>query len=296
MNISYSIHSFKNWLLTEVVSTMFSTFSVSGYALLYRTLSVVIFVTLSFQSMANSEPKASTAWPAYVEAAIDDAPPYRIIAGGNISGIYVDIYEEVMRHLNVETAYFEVPFKRALHLLKVGQVDVMLGPIKNDERDDYADFSVPAFPPVKKLVLVNNTDNVVRNVADFRGKTIGVQRGSDYLTFLKTVPNINIVSLNDYRQALRMLKAGRVDLVIIPELIATSVMKRLQLSFIRSPYVIAGEDCYIAISKSSPVRFHIKEIKAALEYVKASGRYDNIVQRYINNYEQIDDNRAYGRD
>ena len=87
MNINYSIHPFKNWLLTEVVSTMFSTFSVSGYALLYRTLSVVIFVTLSSQSMADSEPKASTAWPAYVEAAIDDAPPYRIIAGGTISGI-----------------------------------------------------------------------------------------------------------------------------------------------------------------------------------------------------------------
>lgn len=266
----------------------FFTLALPDHYLLCRLLSALLLTTFSFQSVAT-EPEESVAWPAYVEAAIDNAPPYRIIAGDSVSGIYVDIYEEVMKQINIQTDYFEVPFKRALHLLKTGQVDVMLGPIKNDKRDDYVDFSVPAFPPVKKLVLVNSTTNIIRDAADFTGKTIGVQRGSDYLTFLSSIADITIIKLNDYHQALRMLKAGRVDLVIIPELVAKSVMKQLQLSFIRSPYVIKGEICYIAISKSSPVRFHVQEIKTALESVKASGQYDKIMQRYVDHQERFFD-------
>ncbi len=268
---------------------MFFPLVVCNRARTRRFLSALLIAPFSLQCFALTEPDELVAWPAYVEAAIDDAPPYRIIAEDSISGIYVDIYEAVMKQINIQTAYFEVPFKRALHLLKTGQVDVMLGPIKNDERDEYVDFSVPAFPPVRKLVLANSTDNIINDVKDFGGKTIGVQRGSDYLSFLNTVSGIEIVKLNDYHQALRMLKAGRVDLVIIPDLVAKSIMQQLQLSFIRSPYVIPGEVCYIAISKSSPVRFHVKEIKAALEKVKASGQYDKIVQRYIDRQERLAD-------
>ncbi len=236
-----------------------------------------MFFSLTGNLLASEQPSSVID----VKAAIDDAPPYRIINGKEVSGIYVDIYELVMKQLGAKTAYYEVPFPRAFRLMQSGAVDVMLGPIKTEERSKYIDFSIPAFPPVAKLFLVNHEKNVIRKYADFAGKVIGTQRGSYYFKRFDDDKNLEKVPLNNYAQALHMLKADRLDVVIIPEPIAALLLKNSKLSFIRSPLIMPGVTCYIAISKHSPLKNYVSEIKAALATVKESGAYDEVVNKYL---------------
>ncbi|MET0118638.1 MAG: transporter substrate-binding domain-containing protein, partial [Sedimenticola sp.] len=58
----------------------------------------------------------------------NNAPPYRIVEDGGFSGIYFDTMKELAARLRLKVRYIEVPFKRALYMMRFGNADIMLGP------------------------------------------------------------------------------------------------------------------------------------------------------------------------
>ena len=214
---------------------------------------------------------------------INDAPPYRIIKGKNYSGIYIDIINEVSKEAGIELEFVELPFQRALEEMKLGKIDIMLGPTKNKEREEYMYFIEKyPFPKEAKVFYSFNKIIEINKYEDLYGKKIEVLRGAKY--FEKFDNDIKLIKnpVNDYLQAFNKVKAGRSDLVIIPQLQGDylSMDKNLK-GFIKSKYQVEGSLSFVTISKKSKNYSYLKDkLTSALEKVNKNGTYDKIIAAY----------------
>ena len=102
--------------------------------------------------------------------AINDAPPYRIVTETTdepvYSGIYVDVVREAARRAGIDLVFQVVPFKRALHLMESGQADLMLGPNRTEDRQQYMYYFGAALPSEPKVIYTGALDANVIEIED----------------------------------------------------------------------------------------------------------------------------------
>lgn len=108
---------------------------------------LMLLVALSATAQQGTE----TVEPLTVTVGANHAPPYRILENGQRTGLYVDIFEEISARLGWKVHYREAPFRRVLRMMRLGEVDLMLGPLQTNERKKMMEFVVPAFPPERRL-------------------------------------------------------------------------------------------------------------------------------------------------
>ncbi len=243
---------------------------------LKNCLKLLIFLSLTISGLAGSEETPQIK----VRVAVNNAPPYRIIDGSSVSGFYIDIFNALAERLQWQVVYEEVPFPRALHMMQYGQADIMLGPIRRPEREVFMDYSIPAFPPERKLFLVNDPQKQIHDYEDLYGMTIGTLRGSVYFVRFDKDKSLKKVEGSNYPTLLRMLAYGRLDTVIIPELLAVALQKNMGLKFTASPYSIPGETAYITLSRKSSLYSQMREIKNALDQIKEDNTYELLLKKY----------------
>ncbi|WP_020408462.1 substrate-binding periplasmic protein [Hahella ganghwensis] len=239
-------------------------------------LTILCFLILLSVSVRSEE----TSPEIQVRVAVNNAPPYRIIDDSQVGGLYIDIFNALADRLRWHVIYEEVPFPRALHMMEFGQADIMLGPIRRPEREAFMDYSIPAFPPERKLFLVKSQEQLIHSYQDLKDKNIGTLRGSVYFIRFDRDKSLTKIEGSNYRNLLRMLEFGRLDTVIIPELLAVALQKEMGLQFLASPYTIPGETSYITLSRKSLLKEHVREIKEALDQLKSDQTYSRLVDKY----------------
>ena len=110
--------------------------------------------------------------------AVNHAPPYRIIeetsTGPVYSGIYIDVVRVAAARAGLVLHFEVVPFKRALYLMETGEADLMLGPNRTDDRQQFMYYFGAAFPNEPKAIYTGALDKNVREVSDLAHKSVGV--------------------------------------------------------------------------------------------------------------------------
>ncbi|GAA3945943.1 substrate-binding periplasmic protein [Allohahella marinimesophila] len=228
----------------------------------------------------SGESSGSADFSRVVRVAINNAPPYRIFDGDQVSGIYVDIFEAMLKQIGWTAEYTEVPFTRALELLKTGDSDVMLGPIRRPYRELFIEYSIPAFPAVDKVFLFTDPAHRIERYEDLKGKLIGVQRGGRYDPRFDKDKQFERFENTRYESLLLMLALNRLDVVIMPESLAIYLINELSVDARISPFVLKGEPAYIAISRKSPLTAYLATLQLTLQRIKDSGEYNRILHRY----------------
>jgi polar amino acid transport system substrate-binding protein len=218
--------------------------------------------------------------PRTVTVAINHAPPYRIVTDEGVTGLYVDTFNEIARRMGWQVRYVEAPFRRVLYMMRTGAVDVMLGPLKSEDRQEIMAFVAPVFPPEPKLFFYHKDEHRITAYDDLRGKKIGVLSGARYFEPFDSDTGLVIETASRYENLMKMLEKGRVDVVLAPELVGRHTIKELGIAASVSPFQVAGERSYIAISLASPVLDSREEIKSMFEAMKAEGIYDRLVSDY----------------
>lgn len=226
-----------------------------------------------------------TALPAIAErqrvvVGVNNAPPYRIVDGNQFGGLYIDIFNEIGRRMDWDIVYKEVPFRRILWLMENGKIDVMLGPLRTEERATYMDFVVKAFPPERRLFFYHQDENRISGYDDLYGKKIGVLRGSTYFSQFDHDTNLDKISGNSYENLMRMLGQDHLDVVVVPELVGLYTAEHFNIDARVSPYTVPGKMSWIAVARKSPLMLERDAIKAAMEQLSSSPRYHNLIQKY----------------
>ncbi|WP_286714122.1 transporter substrate-binding domain-containing protein [Marinobacter sp. tcs-11] len=236
---------------------------------------------LLWAPLVLSQQGTETVEPLTVTVGVDHSPPYRIIEPSRKTGLYLDIFEEIADRLGWRVEYREAPFRRVLLLMRRGEVDVMLGPLRTEEREEFMTFVAPAFPPERRLFFYLNEQNRIERYSDLQGKTIGILEGARYFTRFDRDQALKKESAAHYENLMKMLQRGRVDVVVAPELVGQYTLRALGIDASISPFFVPGERSWIAVSEQSPARKYAEDIRAALKLIEREGIRENLVLKYL---------------
>lgn len=244
-----------------------------------RVLTAALLMVLVFPAWAQQG--TETVEPLTITVGANHAPPYRILEGGERTGLYVEIFEEIAERLGWEVHYREAPFRRVLRMVQQGEVDVMLGPLETKERAELMEFVAPAFPPERRLFFYLNKEHRIERYADLYGRAIGVLEGASYFPRFDDDEDLLKEPAPRYENLMLMLQKGRVDVVIAPELVGLYAVEKLGLDIEVSPFFVPGERSYIAVAKNSPVIQYADDIRAALKLIEMEGIHEDLVLKYL---------------
>lgn len=244
-----------------------------------RVLTAALLMVLVFPAWAQQG--TETVEPLTITVGANHAPPYRILQGGERTGLYVEIFEEIAQRLGWEVHYREAPFRRVLRMVQQGEVDVMLGPLETEERSELIEFVAPAFPPERRLFFYLNKEHRIDRYADLYGRAIGVLEGASYFPRFDDEEDLLKEPAPRYENLMLMLQKGRVDVVIAPELVGLYAVEKLGLDIEVSPFFVPGERSYIAVAKNSPVIQYADDIRAALKLIEMEGIHEDLVLKYL---------------
>ena len=230
---------------------------------------------------AWSQQGAETVEPLTVVVGVDHAPPYRILEPGRKTGLYLDMFEEMTNRLGWDVEYREAPFRRLQLMLHRGEIDMMLGLVRNGTREQWMEFVAPAFPPERRLFFYLDDANRVDRYQDLYGKTIGLLEGGSYFSRFDKDPELMRASAAHYENLMLMMQKGRVDVVVAPELVGLYTAKNLGIEARASPFFVPGERSWIVVSGQSPVVRYADDIRAALKLIEREGIRENLVLKYL---------------
>ena len=194
-------------------------------------------------------------------------PPYEFLRGQEIVGIDVEICRAVAQKLGKEFQAETVDFDSVIPAVISGKADLAAAGITiTEDRKKNVDFSIPY---VKTgIVVISKKSNPFKDVAQLKGKKIGVQGGTTSETYvleqLKQEPDRS----RSPAEACAALKSGRVEFVIADIDPAKNCVKGepdLQLSDF-----ITSEEYAVAIRKGQPEL--LAAINATITELKANGK------------------------
>lgn len=203
---------------------------------------------------------------------------------GNVSGPIVDIFNEAAKNLGYQVQWRIVPFPRTLEDLRTGVTDVVPGIFMNEERKSYIEFLGPIGTeraPVRFLMRTGQ-EHLLKSYADLKKLKVGVKRGTLYFPQFDTDKSIQRVAAQDDHNMVRMLVAGRFDVMIVNDKEAAAVaLERNQVTGTSWADYLASRALqrYFGLSKQSKHRAAASAFSDAIKLMVKNGRVAEIYQQ-----------------
>ncbi|SHJ83744.1 amino acid ABC transporter substrate-binding protein [Tepidibacter formicigenes] len=201
---------------------------------------------------------------------------------GEIVGFDIDLAKEAAKRMGVNVKFKAVDWDGVLLSLKNKDIDVIWNGLTiTEERQRQINFS-KVYLQNRQIIVVNNNSNI-KSKEDLDGKIVGVQLGSSSENALnsdeivKSLKEIRKFSNNT--EALMDLKAGRVDAVVVDEIVGRyyiekkpGVYKVLEDDF--------GRESYGVGIRKEDIKFK-EELDKILDEMKNDGTAKKISQKWF---------------
>ncbi len=206
-------------------------------------------------------------------------PPYEMMdENNNIIGIDAEIAAAVAEKLGMKLEIKDMAFESLITAVSTGNVDVVLaGMTVTPERMEAVNFS-DSYATGIQVVIVTE-DSAIASIDDLAGKKIGVQTGTTGDIYCSDDFGEDAIARYDNGAlAVAALKNGQVDCVVIDNEPAKAfVTANDGLKILDTEYVT--ENYAAAIAKENTDL--LEKFNAALAELKAEGKIDEIVGKYI---------------
>jgi polar amino acid transport system substrate-binding protein len=217
---------------------------------------------------------------------LDDAfPPmgFREKGSDEIVGFDIDLAKKAAEKLGVKVQFKPVAWDGVVLSLNKGDIDVIWNGLTiTPEREKQIAFSKPYLD--NRQIIVVKTASAVISKADLKGKTVGLQLGSSSENALNadkaTVKILKeIKKYSDNQLALLDLAAGRVDAVIVDEIVGRyNIAKKPGVYRVLLDNV--GTELYGVGFRKTDVSF-TAALNAALDEMKKDGSADAISKKWF---------------
>jgi len=224
-------------------------------------------------------------------AVSDDFPPYHMRHSDSTwSGVSIDIAKELVKKANCELAVLDVPWIRAIKLLKEGKVHLLTNFTKNPQRSQFSYFLVPHHIEQVSFITHKKKNIDVQKISDlkqFKG-SIGITRGNyfglefnKYVLQSKQVKN-KVVEIKSNNDRYLMLLQGRINGMFDDKLSADYLLNQqlknsqefsIRFSFNDSPV-------YFGISKKSVSHDLRKKLNTAWLQILDQNHIAKIYEKY----------------
>ncbi len=197
---------------------------------------------------------------------------------GAVAGFDVALAEEIAADLGVELVIEDMDFNALIAALNSGKIDfVAAGMTVTEDRLENADFSVAYFDASQVIIVqADNTD--INGADDLVGKRIGVQEGTTGDLEASEIEGVEMFRYRKGIDGIMDLKNGNIDAVVIDGQPA-GVFVQLNADLRMLDDALTVEEYAIAVRKGDSA--FLSSINASIERIKASGRYQEIYDEYI---------------
>ena len=206
-------------------------------------------------------------------------PPYEMVDENNqIIGIDAEIAAAVAEKMGMKLEIKDMAFDSLITAVSTGNVDVVLaGMTVTPERMEAVNFS-DSYATGIQVVIVPE-ESIIASIDDLAGKKIGVQSGTAGDVYCADEFGEDAVARYDNGAlAVAALKNGQVDCVVIDNEPAKNFVAANEgLKILETEYAV--EDYAAAIAKENTEL--LEKFNAALAELKAEGKIDEIVGKYI---------------
>ncbi len=221
----------------------------------------------------------------------DDWPPYHYYQQENghreLRGFAVDYLNAVSARLGCRLVYLERPWKRGLHDLEQGRLDIAMEAYFVEDRARYAWFSNAYNPGRTALWVRKSSDKGEQDLASWlaKGNRLGVTRDYNYgpeIARLLQRYRAQVSEVNDV-QNYRKLQLGRID-GFLGDILATPWgLKREGLAEEVVPHIMGVYETptFFMLSKKTLSGEFVRRFNQALEAVGKSEEHALIWRRYL---------------
>ncbi|AOH56275.1 cysteine ABC transporter substrate-binding protein [Peribacillus muralis] len=201
-----------------------------------------------------------------------------------MDGFDADISKELAKRLGVDVEFVSQEFSGMVAGLQTKKFDAVISQMTiTDDRKKQMDFTEPYITNNVK-VIVQEKNNNVKSVEDFKGKNIGVGLGTNDETYLRTellpeVGDFTIKTYDDVITSLKDLNSGRIDATINNMYALKPVVEKngFKIKAVGEP--VKSDQAGIAIRKGNESL--LKELNKHLADMKEDGTYKEIFVKWF---------------
>lgn len=216
-------------------------------------------------------------------------------AQGNFVGIDMDLIRAIGEDQGFNVDIKPLGFDAALQAVQANQVDgVIAGMSITDERKNVFDFSEPYFESGIQMAVLKDNDDI-RSYEDLRGKRVSVKngtQGSDFANSIKDKYGFEVVSFADSSTMFDEVKTG--NSVAVFEDYPVLLYGIQQGNGFKTVTPKEDPTGYgFAVNKGRNADL-LKKFNDGLNNLKAQGKYDEILQKYLGEGASTSDNSFFG--
>jgi len=253
---------------------------VKSLRLPFLTAILLAFVTLS---PAAGQERASAGKTLRIGVGRSN-PPFSYVDGGKAVGYWVELVEETASVLGYAPEVTADVWDKVKVDVAKGRLDVAASMADLPERSSTYEFTVPV--STYSYALWVRRGSAIRSIADLRGKSVVLQRGSAMADREEILSSGALLSLvPEDADALVLLDSGRYDAAVLAMAQGLYYARKLKLANIRPlPEIALTVDQCFAVAKGNERL--ARELDAGLNILKQSGRLEEIYSKWLGIYER----------
>ncbi|MFT6732638.1 MAG: signal transduction histidine kinase [Polaribacter sp.] len=147
---------------------------------------------------------------------MDNNVPYSYqLADGLLIGYYVDFWELWSETNNIDIEFSVGNYDENIHSIINGSVDFHSGLFATENRNEWANYSIPFDRIDNNIFYLRNRKNAIKNILDMEGLRIAIQPYTSHSETLPLkYPEINFIRVNSFDNLINGLITGEFDAVI----------------------------------------------------------------------------------
>ncbi|MBN2616962.1 MAG: transporter substrate-binding domain-containing protein, partial [Spirochaetales bacterium] len=191
-----------------------------------------------------------------------------------------DIIEIILKELEIEAVYFQGDFDDVLAQYKFGNsLNLLTGVEITENRKLFTDFTQPIYYRHSTLFVLD--DSSFGSVEDLNNLIIAGDRDSFIENLIKrdySSIKLRIIHTDTKKDSILMLQEGTVQAIIMPEIVALSLSKKLNVKIRPILEDINGVPVAIAVKKDYA---QLKDIlNEEISILKSNGTIDRLIKKW----------------
>ncbi len=231
----------------------------------------------SAPSAESTEEKTDTAGGTLVMATNAEFPPYEYYDGNEIVGIDAEIMKAIADDMGMTLKIEDMNFDSIIASVQTGKADIgAAGLTVTEDRLENVNFS-DSYADSAQMIIVREDSDIV-GPDDLDGRSVGVQLGTTGDIYAADIEGATVERYNKGMEAVQALSQGKIDAVIIDrEPAKVFVSQNEGIKMLEQEFTV--EEYAIAVAKDNEEL--LEKINGSIESLKASGKLQEIIDRYI---------------
>jgi polar amino acid transport system substrate-binding protein len=249
-----------------------------------RLITIVLAITALFTIVTGCSSKSAGAKDETLVIGIDDkfAPMGFRDENNEIVGFDIDLAKAASEKMGKKVKFQPIDWSTKEAELSSGRIDLIWnGYTITDERKEKVLFTKPYLKNAQ--VVVTLADSKLTKLEELSGKVVGLQKLSSASDALEAAPIRSkiktVTEFSDNVQALTDLKSGRLDAVVIDEIVINYYMAKEKEAFKVLDESLSPEEYGIGVKKGNEEL--LKNLQKALDEMNEDGTAAQISEKWF---------------